>query len=67
MAANQNVKDNGKISTGIVLPADVMNRLDLMAAADMRDRSAEIATLVNAEWERRSLETPTTPKPTKKS
>lgn len=57
-----NPKD--RISTGIVLPADVMNKLDLMAVSDMRDRSAEIAILVNQEWERRSLE-PESPAPQK--
>lgn len=53
-----------RISTGIVLPTDVMNKLDLMAVSDMRDRSAEIAILVNQEWERRAQE-PESPTPQK--
>lgn len=57
-----------KRTTGIILPVDIMEHLDKMAHADFRDRSAEIAVFVNAEWERRyPPESRVTPAPPKRN
>lgn len=42
-----------KISTGIRIGADAMKKLDEMARADLRERSAEIEFLVQEEYVRR--------------
>lgn len=38
---------------GIVLTYEVLKHIDILAEDDMRDRSAELSLLIDAEWKRR--------------